>query len=967
MGDLVWRGAMDRVTLRPNRDLRVEGLRLASGSQRLEGHGTIRFHGPEDLEAELQDFDLTALQAIFGRATPEVAGHADAHLVLKGDIAHPNLTFEGALRHARIGGIDGIDAVYVVTYDNGHLGIDSQIELGSRGSLSLSGTGTLDPSIADPVQALAGGVYDMQLQVTDLDLGLVHDVAGDRVPPISGRVAGAITASGPIEAPSFEGHLSVPALTLPGWPSLGAQTSFRYQNGALVGRLITKDGHTELAEVEGSTLIDLVNLIRHPSQAVASLGTFPWRFSLRVPPRTVAAMPAPVRDRIPDALQPLLVSLSATFAGGGFETQGDLHAGLGWTGDLSHLPCGANANPRAELDAILENGTTTVKARGFVADKAAVVLTASAPTPLNQWLEDIAHVTPPPITADVHLDQANLGKVPYLCEVATGTTSGTIGVRDLGTDRPRAHAHLQSSTLRVYGSSALAVDVDTDLTATALDAHGRIGPANAPRSQVSVHLPFRWNRAHPVPALADDGNMAITASFDAAPLQPLLGWLPDVVGVQGTVTGHVGIRGPIGSPEWSGEANVKHGYVEVMGIGQQLSDVQGRLVLHSHEVRLDHFVAHDVEGTLTVDGSVAMAGLAPDSAHLVVDSDKFPVRREGSILASLTGRATVDADVGAHATTAHVRVAQLDVRLPDESTRTVQDLAPHQDVHVVGRSTESTTGSSRPYELHVLFDATDTPFWVRRNDFSAQAVASLDALYRDPDFFVRGYVELRRGFFEVFGKRFDVDRGTMSFDGQADINPVVALQATHHLRGANANQTVTVSVTGRLATPSVTFRSSVPSCQEKGEIIQLLLSGQCGGQQEAGQVGNEATAGQQAVSFLSGLAAGILTVTARRELGGLLPVIVIEQGDSALSYRMRAGWQADSIIPKFLRGAVRGAYVEGYFTTQDPNQPSSAGSGSTSRAGDNGVLLELSFPYNIVNTWNYSPPSSWGVDVTWEP
>ena len=126
-------------------------------------------------------------------------------------------------------------------------------------------------------------------------------------------------------------------------------------------------------------------------------------------------------------------------------------------------------------------------------------------------------------------------------------------------------------------------------------------------------------------------------------------------------------------------------------------------------------------------------------------------------------------------------------------------------------------------------------------------------------------------------------------------------------------------------------------------------------------------ASEEAASFLAGLTAGVLTLTARRELGDLVPIIVIESGDAAFqSARVRAGFQADSVIPKFLRGIVRGAYVEGFFTASaGVEQPERTGVGT--QGPGTGFLIELQLPHDFVGTTTYSYPDNWGLDVTWEP
>jgi translocation and assembly module TamB len=407
---------------------------------------------------------------------------------------------------------------------------------------------------------------------------------------------------------------------------------------------------------------------------------------------------------------------------------------------------------------------------------------------------------------------------------------------------------------------------------------------------------------------------------------------------------------------------LEHGYLKVVPLGQQLSELGGTIVFHEDWAGVEKLTARDRNGTLTLKGSAQLDGPIPTSVRLELKPDQFPVRQEASILARLTGNAILEADVGPEETDATITIEDLTVRMPDEPLRSLQELEPHSDVSIAGVDREAGT-TSRPYRFQFNLRS-PTPFWVRRQDFAAQVETDLTAEYEEPELRLTGFLELNRGFFEVFGKRFEVDNGRLDFAGDPSINPAVTLVAVHELP-SRPGETVTVTVTGRLTRPTVQFASSIQDCSDRGAVISLLVSGRCGGERRQAP-GEEQQAGQQAADFLAGITAGVLTLTAREEFGDVLPVIVIESGGQAFrSARVRAGFQADSFIPDFLRSVVRGAYVEGFFTagsTDDDRRRT-----TTSQRRDHGFLLELQFPYNIVGTGSFSPPDTWSVDLTWEP
>lgn len=960
IGELVWRGQATNVVYVPGDALHYGQLVLANGTQRLESHGVYRFRGPEDIDAQLQDFDLAAVRAVLGDDAPDIGGRVDTHLVIAGDIARPNLTIEGALRDGRFQEVDDIASVYLITYDDGALSYDGQLDFGDRGALSLNGTANLDPTIADPIEALRTGSYQAQIDLGNLDLVLLRRLTRDAIPEMTGRVAGSIQIGGTTDNPSFAGSMRIASLQIPGWSPLILETGFDYGMGMLTGRIEVADERGDLFESEGTATIDLPALARRDtSEMMRELERTPWRISVRTEPRRLDEMPLPIRVIAP---YPARFAVNLTAAGGGaIASTADLVANIDWLGELGDDDCGAGAAPRVLVEAHLRGGRTTARARGFLARQAVLEVEASAATPLDRWLEAGVIPDPPPTAVTARMLAPRAQEIPFICSWVSGEIAAAAQIHDLFSESPAAEIDVRSNALSFVEVDPMEVNVDARIQSNALTLEATLRGAGGEETEVEASLPFRWGGTQIVPALAEDGPVRIHADFDNAPLAPLLATVPNIVDAHGSASGHMLIQGPINRLSMEGAIQVSDGYLELVGLGQQLTDVNGRLVLHDGWVQIDGLTATDGDGRVSIDGGVGFDGLIPRRWRLSLNGTRFPVRREGIVLATLTGRARLEATTGDERADGTLTVNQLTIRLPEQSARSLQPLEDHLDIQVEGADERVADDDLYPIFLHV--DAR-RDFWVRRTDFSARVVSELNVTYRDPDLLVSGYANLRRGFFEIFGRRFDVERGTMNFDGGRDLNPAVELQAVHQLRGTDYH--VWVNVTGRFATPSITFTSDDPRANDQGAALALLVSGRQRQSSTNDDAGSTEDAQRQAGDFLAGLMAGILTLSARRELGDVIPVIVIESGDDAFqSARLRAGFQADSVIPEWMRGVVRGAYVEGFVagtTAQSEDTQAQRATG--------GVLLELQFPQNFVGTVQTQQGDNglgWGVDLTWEP
>ncbi|MBZ0120235.1 MAG: translocation/assembly module TamB, partial [Sandaracinaceae bacterium] len=421
------------------------------------------------------------------------------------------------------------------------------------------------------------------------------------------------------------------------------------------------------------------------------------------------------------------------------------------------------------------------------------------------------------------------------------------------------------------------------------------------------------------------------------------------------VDGEVRGEGTLDAMHLRGRLELSEGRIQIRGLGQHLHDIDGQLILEDDEAVFpeDRPVrARDAGGEATLFGRVRFEGLMPREASLTLRADGFPIRREGAIVASLTGQALLGGAITERQTTSRLRTRDFEVRLPEQGLGSLQGLDPHTEVHVVGDERRAGGSATEAYALEVDIDASQ-PFDVIRSDFTARVRAQLHATYQDPALRVRGQAEILRGTFEIFGKRFELSQGSLMFNPDStDLDPRVNVTAVYEIPG-RSGATVTVRVDGPLSDLHVEFTST--ETNDRGEIIALLLTG---GRRDSGDAVRDAT--QQAANFISGVVAGILTLGLREEFGDVIPVLAIEsQGLGGT--RIRVGRPVNELIPDFLRDIVTGAYVEGFLVA------AAQGQGGASGGVGGGATLELTFPYNILFRGTYVPVDNGSMDVFYEP
>ena len=953
-----------------------------------------RRRGYDDaLDAEVSGVSFETLRALLGpddaAYVAGLSGMLSGSADLRGDLeAQPELHLDGTVANGRYEDI-AFEGSLSGSYRNGRLLADAGVTLPTGGSADLTLRGTVDESL--PLrEALPGAAFEGELELHGLELRLLRGLnlpQLDDLPPIAGTVESLVAFSGALDIFDFEGIVEVPRLVvLEGDEAihLGLTSRVGYQSGALVARIITQDQAGELVEGEVSVLLDLLSVIQDIRLLPLILDAAPWRVAARMSPRDLGTLEPSLRQYVPLA-EDLRASLSLSVRGGAYRPLGDLIANVEYVGDLRGELCGQASNPRAEVVVELRDQRTTLEADAFVGDRHFAHAHAHADTPIAEWLRDVDDFEPPDTQGDAYLVRAPIDELPFACEYAAGPLSASVEFANLFSTTPSAELQVYSDGLRLRsleargrrGGELVVVERQhvpssvLDLRAsvregTSLLGEGELAWWNGGSTHVSAEIPLRWGGVFD-PHIDEEGTadgegespttgavggqprqFFAVATFDGTPLEAPLVWVPQVGYARGALDGEVSVRGPLADATFLGELALSAGQLEIPAVGQRLEDVEGRFLLEGDRVTLQGFSARDGEGIANVAGDLTLDGIDPERLEAHLNATVFPVRREGSVLAMLTGHTDVSAVFHDNGLEGALRIEELDIRLSSDLDRSPQDLSPHPDVFVIGQEREASVDTD-PYEV-LLSVRSQEPIGIKSDDFAATFETDLRVGYAGA-LSLEGDVRIAEGHFDVFGKRFEVERGAMVFDATTSLDPSVNLVAVHNLR-SRPGETVTVSANGRLSDPQIRFGSSLT--QDYAEIIALLVSGDVRRE-------TDLEAERAPSDFLNGIVAGVLTLSLREELGAVVPNVIVESNRYG-GARIRGGWRLEEILPETLRRVIQGVYVEGFLNTADED-----GARTVGQVRDYGFLLELAFPRSVVNTNTVTPPNNFSLDVTWQP
>lgn len=992
-------GSHPHVTVRGSRiEFEDVDLRSPEGAS-VSLDGTLAPSGDSDLRFHIREFDLSTIAPLLPPTFARLTGRLDADGFLRGRLADPDLQATGNVHDASFDGQRGLAITsYDLHYVEGTTRVSLEGDLGSRGGVHIDG------AIHAPFAVLTDGrrvmdeavLEDFELDIDRANLAFILPFLGERAMQydLVGRVTTAMVLAGhPSDVDVPRAVLILDNFGPQGWTPLRAKAQLSYVADQLrVERIWVADPLGELVLAEAGVQIDVADPPSDLQGWLARVAASPWWIAARVEPRRLDAWPRPLGKILPRGIT---VGGSVTLMGDPNGTSGSLEAVVRWDEAATSAPCAANLRPILQVHALTDLDVTHIRLDGFVEGHDVLHASADAPTHVHEWLEQ-AYAELPPTGLDVHVRELPLESLPWTCPYASGTAAGDL-VMTLGSDQPAldgaleiealrlrdpedgmqrgdpVHAALSFATEEVAGTRAVACMIlsadDEVRTSIAqcppiarLEADEHALVAEEGEVALALAVPLRFAGRLSVPEVDWTAPLFFWGDFEQAHLAPLLVFVPGFVDADIVANGTVTARGPFDTAVFAGGLDLRQGHARIASVGQHLHGIEGVLRMEPGRMVLPDdrpFVVEDGDGRTELTGEIAFEGLAPASLTFTLDTDRFPVRREGATLATLTGTAHAHAVIGARGVDVVVNTDDVEIGLPPSLAGSVQSLDPSHDVLVVGQDAPELAdiGHTRfPYDIRVSAPR----LVVSRNDFSANVTSNLEVVYDDPNLFIGGLAEITDGTFEVLGKRFTVQHGAIQFDiTQPEMDPSISLVAIYALPGRRG-ATITITVSGRLSNLSVEFSST--ESNDTGEILALLVSGRTSRPQDAQSAQQ---AGDQAANFVAGLTAGILTLGLQQQFGGdFVPNVAIETGGLG-SVGVRVGFNADWIIPDFMREVVLDAYLEGFFGSTTTQQQQQVGGGSGGVGG--GASIELQLPLNGVLSGTYVPPTSWGADLVWEP
>jgi len=300
------------------------------------------------------------------------------------------------------------------------------------------------------------------------------------------------------------------------------------------------------------------------------------------------------------------------------------------------------------------------------------------------------------------------------------------------------------------------------------------------------------------------------------------------------------IAGSFASPAVSGSLQISNGSFFFADLTNGLSDVDGTVVFNRNRATIQKMTAHSGGGDISVEGSLNFGEGSPLVYHLEALARNVRVRYANSISVTANSDLRFSGTSASSLLSGNVSVTRI-VFTPNAdagnlltAVTSTSAVASDQGGFLAGLHLDVVVESSPNLQVSTNLS----------RDIEAEVQLRLRGTPEHP--IVLGSITANQGDLKIFGTRFSLNRGEVSFVNAVRIEPVLNLDLETQARGV----TVDITVSGTPSKLNFNYRSDPPL--QPRDIIALLTVGR------APDVGS--TSNAQGASDVSALTSGVNSV-----------------------------------------------------------------------------------------------------------
>jgi translocation and assembly module TamB len=419
-----------------------------------------------------------------------------------------------------------------------------------------------------------------------------------------------------------------------------------------------------------------------------------------------------------------------------------------------------------------------------------------------------------------------------------------------------------------------------------------------------ARIPLSLSFTQPDTTLLQPGGIINiqTEEFNLSVLQFLV---PQVTRLQGYMQADLQIKDPLQSPKPSGSLKIEDASLRIpsMGIAYDNILLEGQSEPNRFDLKSLHLETGS--GDLNANGYIDYQSTLPSpNISLTIEAENFLIMQSPRLLARIHGQVSVDGSLNQPRYDGQLTVLRSRVDISKFATDSPQSpgdkpllvqLQPQKEIQKpVQETTPAFTNTIENLQGKIQVRIPRNT-WIKSPDMSIEIRGSLDVLKNSAYFEIFGTIETIRGFYEIYGKRFRINEGTIQFQGGEKFNPLLDFTALYSFRSPEGiKKELTIQISGSLQEPDISFMLEGQPIEERDAISYLIL----------GRPYDQLTLSQRSEMETSGgpLGSGMLTNIIAGGFAGTLTSALQQQLNlDIIEFKGDQNWrQASVVIGKYI-------------------------------------------------------------------
>jgi autotransporter translocation and assembly factor TamB len=407
--------------------------------------------------------------------------------------------------------------------------------------------------------------------------------------------------------------------------------------------------------------------------------------------------------------------------------------------------------------------------------------------------------------------------------------------------------------------------------------------------------------------------------------------------INGMVNGEMVVSGTANSPQPEGTVKLADASYKMDEYGIDYKNIKLNLNFLRNKVQLDSFRIRSADGNLTGKGEVNFESelykgdLSQSQINLVFN--KFNPFNHRSFNMQVSGNASLGGEKDNLVYGGNLNIPKAEIYLPAILRMMGKLNVPEMPKPILAREAEKLTiyadssASNNPEPEPALTDSLNFEFldklrgrlgvkipkntWIKNDDMRIEISGDVELIKNAEYFELFGSVDVVRGQYDLLGKTFVIDDGTISFQGGEEMMPEMNITASYRFRNAQrAEQVLTVDISGTAESPEVSFKLDDSSISE-GDALSYIIFGKSMNELTIDEQNNVAGAGGG--SLAGKAAASILSSQITNFLSDKLNVDYIEvKSDGSFD-------NATVVVGKYITNDLFVSYEQRFGETDETN------------------------------------------------